>query len=725
MTFLNPFVLLGLAASAIPIILHLLNLRKLRTVEFSTLYFLKELQKTRIRRLKIKQLLLLILRTLLIVLIVLGFSRPTLTGSFGSASSTVRSSIILLLDDSYSMTANNERGEYFRQALESADRVLELLADGDEAFLVRLSQIAGNEVEAAPIPERNHAALRASLRELRPQPVYRSLNDALQYSGRLLSLTTNLNKEVYVISDFQEGVWQKKTPTKVTKGPVFPPNARFFLLPVGTETPHNLGIERVTIASAILEVGKPMLVKTLVRNASERAVKNHLMSVFLAGTRVAQKGISLEPGVSREVEFSVVPKATGFLHGSVEMEGDDLDFDNRRFFAVYVPDRIRVLLCGFSNDLRYLRLALAARTDEGRSPLVLSECSPERLSHTLLASADIAVLANASAFGPAQTTALRDFVNAGGGLIVFPGMQLQPTQFNSTLAATLQLPKIVGLEQTTKQPAADHTVPINEFQSVDLRHPLFQGMFEEQGKARTTRVIEAPMITTHVRYLLTALSLPIMTLSSGAPFLVEHPVGRGRALLFAVSATPDWSDFPLRTLFVPLLHRSASYLVGEQGQQAEVFAGETVTLNLTKTVVPTINIKAPDELITSIPRGSHSASLLRFTDTRTIGVYEVLSGNQTLSTFVVNMDPRESLTQPSPRHDIESHLEQVGIASSAITFLTESTDVQRVVLQGRFGVELWKYFTIAALLVALLEMLVARDQKRDFAALSPTPSSAS
>jgi len=61
MNFLNPLVLLGMAAAAIPLILHLLNLRKLQTVEFSSLKFLKELQKTKIRNFKIKQILLLIL----------------------------------------------------------------------------------------------------------------------------------------------------------------------------------------------------------------------------------------------------------------------------------------------------------------------------------------------------------------------------------------------------------------------------------------------------------------------------------------------------------------------------------------------------------------------------------------------------------------------------------------------------------------------------------------
>jgi hypothetical protein len=110
MTFLNPLALFGLLAAALPILLHLLNLRKLRTVEFSTLAFLKELQKTRIRRLKLRQILLLILRTLLILLIVIAFSRPTLRGTLiGNLGTHARTSAVFIIDDSYSMTASNEQ----------------------------------------------------------------------------------------------------------------------------------------------------------------------------------------------------------------------------------------------------------------------------------------------------------------------------------------------------------------------------------------------------------------------------------------------------------------------------------------------------------------------------------------------------------------------------------------------------------------------------------------
>lgn len=156
MTFLNPALLLGLIAAAIPILLHLLNLRRLRTIEFSTLTFLKELQRTRIRRLKIRQLLLMVLRTLLVMLLVLAFARPTLKGSImGSIGSHGKTTIVLLIDDSFSMTASDQQGELLKQAKQTALAIVGLLKEGDEVSLVKFSDVKRSSMERQHAPSRD------------------------------------------------------------------------------------------------------------------------------------------------------------------------------------------------------------------------------------------------------------------------------------------------------------------------------------------------------------------------------------------------------------------------------------------------------------------------------------------------------------------------------------------------------------------------------------------
>ena len=103
MTFLNPLILTGLLAISIPIIIHLLNLSKVRKVEFSTLRFLKELQKSKMKRIKLRQLLLLALRIMTIIFLVLAFADPVLKSSSGNYAG--KSSAVVIFDNSLCMSS--------------------------------------------------------------------------------------------------------------------------------------------------------------------------------------------------------------------------------------------------------------------------------------------------------------------------------------------------------------------------------------------------------------------------------------------------------------------------------------------------------------------------------------------------------------------------------------------------------------------------------------------
>ena len=193
MTFLNPIALIGLLAAGIPILLHIFNLRKLKTIEFSTLSFLKELQKTKIRRLKLRQLLLLILRTLLVILIVLAFSRPTLKGSLpGGIAEKAKTTAVIVFDDSQSMTASDEQGELLHQAKNAAITIMNLLKDGDEVFLLKLSDVQVDATSEIPAAQRNFPAIRSAINEIKPSSVHRTIEDALRFSARLLACISKL-----------------------------------------------------------------------------------------------------------------------------------------------------------------------------------------------------------------------------------------------------------------------------------------------------------------------------------------------------------------------------------------------------------------------------------------------------------------------------------------------------------------------------------------------------
>lgn len=723
MTFLNPFILFGLAAAAIPILLHLFNLRRLRTIEFSTLTFLKELQKTKIRRLKIKQILLLILRTLLVIFLVLAFSRPTLRGSIiGSLGTHAKTTAVLIIDDSYSMTAIDERGDLLKQTKQAAIGVVDLLKDGDEVFLIKLSDIDTAPSMEGQSASRDFSLLRGAINEIKPSFIHRKIEEALRYSAKLLTRSSNFNKEVYLFSDFQAGVIKTEGANTATQENLFPPEVRFFFAPVGSRTPQNFGVESVSIPTTIFEPGKPFTVKARVRNYSTENAKNHVVSVFLAGTRAAQRTLDIQSGNTADVEFTVTSTTTGFVDGFVELEDDELEYDNRRYFTAHIPERIRVVLAGNSADLQYVKLALATRESSNGSAFEIQESTTDKLGSSQINGADVIVLSNPGNLSTAQASQLSSFVNNGGGLIVFPGQHVQMNAYNSFASAS-KLPPIASIDASTSRPTKNDNDSFVEFETVEFRHPVFQGMFEEQQLTRSTRrpaagrtsqrSIESPHINTSVRYSLMAHSTSIITLSNGSPFLIDQQLGNGHVLLFSVAANLEWSDFPLKGLFVPLLHRSVSYLAQEQSQEGEHFAGDEIDIKKGGHAGEQWSIENPAKVETMLSPSTGSNTSVRFSETDLTGIYSAKAGNATIQKFAINTDPSESNAQKASDSDIEKIIKRLGITQSNVTYIQQPQEMQRVVLQSRFGVELWKHFLIAALIVALLEMLVARVSKRE------------
>ncbi|RMD86484.1 MAG: hypothetical protein D6813_14865, partial [Calditrichaeota bacterium] len=136
-TFLNSAILIGLVAVALPVLIHLFTRQKIKTVYFSSLKFLKELQKQQIRKLKIRQILLLILRTLVVLFLVLAFARPTLKKTRSSALETgAQISAVIILDNTLSMGREVQGTRLIDEAKERALKVLDYLRPGDEMYLL-------------------------------------------------------------------------------------------------------------------------------------------------------------------------------------------------------------------------------------------------------------------------------------------------------------------------------------------------------------------------------------------------------------------------------------------------------------------------------------------------------------------------------------------------------------------------------------------------------------
>jgi len=711
MTFLNPLVLFGLIAATIPIILHLLNLRKLRTIEFSTLTFLKELQKSKMRRMKIRQIILLILRTLLIILVVLAFARPALRGYLTSGiGSHAKTTVIIILDDSFSMDVSDEHGQLFKQAKEIALKLVNFLNEGDDAALIKLSDLPNPPIEK---PTYNFYALSNAIQEATLSWNHTNVEDGLAFAGKLLDESQNFNKEVYLITDAQKSHFV--TERKKNQGPkIFDANVKFFVIPLGSKEVNNIGIESSEVKTRIFEKEKPVAVAAMIRNYGDTPVKNYLTSIYLDGTRVMQKGVDLGAGETRSVEFNVIPKRTGYVSGFVEIEDDALNQDNKRYFSFYVPEKIKVLLAGNApKDILFLKLALVQNTNgSAASTFEIQEIKSDRLATINLNNYNVVVFSNIHSFSESEVSRIRNYLGNGGGVLLFPGSDVDIKNYNNSLLSMLQVPPIQG----TNGSLSDRN-SYTSFGTIDFDHPLFSGIFGERqvSPGKSQRKIESPRIYFSFALQASATGQSVINTSIGSALLCDYKVGNGRLLFYGVTPNLDWSDFPLKGIFVPLINRSMFYLSAKDEREDAHTVGDKFDVFLS------IGGSEKDKYIIKNPNGEEAFVKHRAVQNGVLcsvessalpGVYEVYKNDQLAKQFPVNVDPAESDMSKLKQGELKDFLEKLSIESGRVKFINQNDDLKDVILQSRYGMELWRYCLLLALITAGIEMLVARESKR-------------
>lgn len=713
MTFLNPFVLFGLAAAAIPILIHLLNKRKLRTIDFSTLSFLKELQRSTMRKITIRQWLLLLLRTFMIAFLVFAFSRPALRGNFGTIGSHAKTSIAVIIDNTASMDLHNERGTFLDQAKEQASQIIGMMQENDDAVIVRLSDFPESTMDA---PSHDRQKLLTQVLEMKSSPKRRTIVDALRAASSLLRQSKNVNKEVYILTDGQRSTFASMSDEPAAAEPLFDPATQFYITGFSGSPAENIGIERVTIPPSLLQINKPVTVNAVIRNYGIVPVRNHLVSISIGPNRVMQKSVTLQGGQSSTVDFTVTPVRPGFITGSIELEDDPFEQDNTRYFSLSIPDKIMIALVTTDDrHSRYMTTALnVANTLSASGSVTVHTFSPYQISTTMLASADVVILSGVTDVQEQSARLLQQYVANGGSMIFFPAADTARIEYRYLDLFSVSAGGILSTP-------AQNPFTIDK---VDFDFPIFTGMFDAPVKGK--REFESPNITTLLNFPAQRSIRPIITLSNGSPLLWLREYQKGNVIGFSVPAAQQWSDLVFTGMFVPVLVQSVLYGTSQVhlGSTAvEAFAGETMELTapelrrLTPIIAGTVRMIDPERRYSPLQTYSKmlpdgvSHTIFTGAEFHSTGHYYAVAGRDTILTVSVNIDRLESDGTLATQDEITALITPLGADEQSLTFPEGGSSLQEIVLQSRFGVELWRYFLLAAVLLGLLEMIIGREKR--------------
>ncbi|MDQ1264949.1 MAG: hypothetical protein QG635_99 [Bacteroidota bacterium] len=697
MQFLNPIVLLGLAAASIPLILHLLNLRKLKTIDFSTLKFIKELQKTRIRRLKLKQILLLILRTLIIIFTVLAFSRPAIEGHIPGIENFASSSVAILLDNSFSMDVSDESGNRFTQAKNTAEKIISSLKEGDEAILLQMSN-ADETINNGLT--RNFALLKKDLNNCRISYRKADLEKSLRLASAAVEESKNINREIFIISDCQANIFSedKKDSSKIIAN-----NSGVYVVPIGYGSEsdiNNLSIDSVNVISRIFQIGKLIETEVTVKNNSKKEAKGAVVSLLFDNERMTQRSIDITESKIKKLPIAAAPQKPGVYDASVELESDALEADNRRYFGFIIHDKPSVALIGDVFQLVFLNKALSLANGAGQQAKV-TVLLPNELAGSNLSNFDVIILSSGT-YRNSDYQRIIQYIIGGGSALIFAEDAAQPEDFRHLLD-TLGFGELQTKTFRDNQPGG--------FISVDKIHPLFEGVFK--GNTDEKSIVESPKI-------FKAMPVPggqqIIEMAGGA-FLAESRKGEGKVIYSAVSPVESWSSLPYTGLFPTLIYRSILYLTSNSDICVYAEPGSNVMLPLPKRLSSAGAFRIVD------PKGNEffkkaallpTGSILSLEELSNPGNYIIYStNNKPVSIISVNTPRSESHLEPVPKDLFRKKLEARSGDDVGIEIIENTPNILKDVQRVRTGAELWQFFLIAALIAAAAEMFVEKNSREE------------
>jgi Aerotolerance regulator N-terminal/von Willebrand factor type A domain len=538
LSFLSPLFLVGTAAAAIPIVLHLLKREPEARVRFAAVKLLKRAPVEHTQRRHLRELILLALRVAALTLLALAFARPFFASGAAVASSGVT---VVALDTSYSMSAPGR----FERARQLAKDAIARAPAGDLVGVVTFSDAA--QIAAKPSADRVLAT--SAIDEATPG------FGATRYRGALSAASQALggrNGAIVVVTDLQETGWDAGDRASVPEG------ARIDLADVGAP-PADLAV--IAVQPQADRVG------ATVRNTGSRG-RDARVHLTIDNRAAGDVTVNIGPNQVADVAFAGAPR--GSVASVAVDDGEGIQADNVRYAVLGGTQEPSVLIVSGSGDLTregfYVRHALAAGAGPGGGYQAASVAGSQ------LSSSSPGAPGNDDRFAPYAAVfvlstrglerkgreVLAAYARNGGGVLVAAGPDVDGDVIADVLGSASTL-KVVTATGAKPEPRA--------LAPADVRHPVFHPFASNTATLGLVTFQQVSRIGGSA-------CQTLGRFTTGETALVECAAGDGRALVFASDLENRWNDFPVHATFVPFIHEVVRYLASARAHAGEYLVAD-------------------------------------------------------------------------------------------------------------------------------------------------------
>jgi hypothetical protein len=553
---LNPLFLSLLPLAALPIAFHLFFRLKRQTRPFPTLMFFHRLDPKLNARRRLREWLILLLRTLLILFLLLALARPVWFGHGQQGDVAV----VLLIDNSGSMSGAGEGGRTkLKQAVDGARDLLAQLRGPDRAGIVLLVPDP-----AAPLPDgltQDKAALKLALDGIAETEASGSVAAAMDKAMRMFDTGAASRREIQIFSDLQQEKWGQT--------PVSPPSPpRGLTLAVHrvaspASGAPNVSLTRLEMPGRPVVAGRRFAVQARLANTSMERATVRLNWLDDAGNR-GGVDVAVAPQEQTNATVNLTAPNPGLRWLLFSVDGDDFPADNRATTAFVGLEQQSVLFLGSQADFAYLPLALSPGGDARLSGLAVSFSTFDAFAagnHANFVVLPWNAVLQGGADASARLNALHQFLLQGGTALLAPSA--------AGWAGGGTKPDWLGIAPENMDGSSNGVA----LTVLDKASAFFDDLRDEKGDVALHNV----KVFRFLPLRLPAQAAPLLGLEDGRIVLASEKVGQGLVLASGLAFDPAWSTLPLKPAFVALAQGLVLNRAGPAANITLLVAGDPLT----------------------------------------------------------------------------------------------------------------------------------------------------
>lgn len=674
MSFAYPEFLFALAAISVPIIIHLFNFRRFKKVYFSDIRFLKDVEIETKSRNQLKNLLILLSRILAITFLVIAFARPVIPS--GNKQVSNANSVVVYIDNSFSMSAEGEIGSLLEEAKAKAIEVGSAYSNGGQLRLLT------NDFDPQHFRDFTFEEFKNEVASVQSSPVVRTLDEIVSRTAGMFDMEQEIG--LYYISDLQRS-------TTLPRESVKDSLLTIYIIPAQSKIESNIYIDSCWFESPTRLPLQPDELNVRVRNTGSSNVEKVSVKLTLNGVQRSVGTLDIASQSFEVVNLGFTNPKNGLQLAEISLQDYPITYDDKYYLSYNLASNINILSVEGETAS-----SSVAKLFNSEPSFVLTQVQSKGLDYSLLNTTNLLILNEVKSFSSGMVQEVMKFVENGGHL-VFIGTK------NLDLSSANELMLAVGAEKLAEPDSTKLKV-----EGVNLQSGLFKNVFT-QWEDRIDLPVVNRYFTTQVRT--SSSSERLLTLENGQPLLTSYSNGKGKSYVISTSLQDEWTNFHRHALFVPTLYNIALNS-GSSGVSSETIgSGKLITVNASLDNAEILEMKRANSEEAFVPERVTRA------DGNGVFVHDQIQNDghfilqdqkaDTIQSVSFNFDRAESDMLFLTAEELLEAAKAVGISSLQIIDGTTETLANQV-QELHNGKQLWRLFLILALACLLIETLLIR-----------------